>query len=112
MPYYNAEIRKSQSFFSGKNENGGESSFSEAEFRKQRLHQQKTAFFRFDIFFEAESGASGLFFSIPVPAVCFATGQACGAMAHFAASTGTEMKDLVLADIRRLLRAHGAIVPD
>ena len=58
------------------------------------------------------SAEPGAIAGLRVRAVCFATGQACGAMAHLAASTGAEMKDLPLAEIRRLLRARGAVVPD
>lgn len=57
----------------------------------------------------AEPGAGA---GLRIQAVCFATGQACGAMAHLAASSRREMKELPLSDIRDLLRKHGAIVPD
>ena len=58
------------------------------------------------------SAEEGAIAGLRVQAVCFATGQACGAMAHLAVSRGQEMKDLPLADIRQLLRTHGAIVPN
>jgi hypothetical protein len=44
-------------------------------------------------------------------ASCMAMGQAAGAMAALAASTGTEVEALPLESIRDLLRRHGAIVP-
>jgi len=56
--------------------------------------------------------APGAIAGLRVQAVCFATGQACGAMAHLAASSGVDMRDLPLEKIRELLRRHGAIVPE
>ena len=55
--------------------------------------------------------APGAIAGLRVQAVCFATGQACGAMAHLTASSGVEIRDLPLEKIRKLLRRHGAIVP-
>jgi hypothetical protein len=54
---------------------------------------------------EAQSG-------LRVQAPCMAMGQAAGAMAALSAQTGLDPADLPLADIRALLRRHGAIVPD
>ena len=58
------------------------------------------------------SAEPGAIAGLRIQAVCFATGQACGAMAHLAVSRGQEMKDLPLSEIRKLLEAHAAIVPD
>lgn len=46
-----------------------------------------------------------------VQAPCMAMGQAAGAAAALAAKQGTTPLDLPLADVHRLLREHGAIVP-
>ena len=46
-----------------------------------------------------------------VQATCMATGQAAGAMAALSAEQNCDAEALSLADIRRLLREHGAIVP-
>ncbi len=54
---------------------------------------------------EAQSG-------LRVQGPCMAMGQAAGAMAALGARTGLDPADLPLADIRALLREHGAIVPD
>lgn len=58
------------------------------------------------------SAEPGAIAGLRVQAVCFATGQACGGMAHLAVSRGQEMKELPLAEIGKLLEAHGAILPD
>jgi len=47
-----------------------------------------------------------------IQASCMAAGQAAGAMAALAAATGTEVAQLPMAEIRNLLAAHGAILPD
>lgn len=47
-----------------------------------------------------------------IQASCMATGQAAGAAAALAARRGCELRDVPLTDLRALLRAHGAIVPD
>ena len=47
-----------------------------------------------------------------VEAPAMALGQAAGAMAALTAQSGTEVESLPMADIRNLLRAHGAIVPE
>lgn len=47
-----------------------------------------------------------------VQAPCMAMGQAAGAAAALAAVSGTAPLEVPLGDIRELLRAHGAIVPD
>ena len=54
---------------------------------------------------EANSG-------LRVEAPCMAMGQAAGAMAALSARTGLDPEELPLADIRSLLREHGAIVPE
>jgi len=46
-----------------------------------------------------------------VEAPCMAMGQAAGAMAALSAQTNVDPEELSLADIRELLRTHGAIVP-
>ncbi len=46
-----------------------------------------------------------------VQASCMAMGQAAGAAAAMAAQAGTTPGQLALADLRQVLRAHGAIVP-
>lgn len=46
-----------------------------------------------------------------VQATCMAVGQAAGAMAALSVSTNIDLADLPLADIRSLLKEHGAIVP-
>ncbi len=46
-----------------------------------------------------------------VKAPCMAMGQAAGAAAALAAQRGTDPADLPIADLRALLRRHGAIVP-
>ena len=47
-----------------------------------------------------------------VEATCMATGQAAGAMGVLAADSGTDVEELPMRDIRRLLKEHGAIVPE
>jgi choline dehydrogenase-like flavoprotein len=46
-----------------------------------------------------------------VQASCMATGQAAGAMAALAATSGTEPAELAIEDVHEALRAHGAIIP-
>lgn len=46
-----------------------------------------------------------------VQASCMAMGQAAGAMAVLAASSGTEIQEVPITDIRNVLSASGAIVP-
>jgi glycine/D-amino acid oxidase-like deaminating enzyme len=46
-----------------------------------------------------------------VQAACMAMGQAAGAAAALAAKLGTTPAEVPLADLRRILRSHGAIVP-
>ncbi|MFA6961343.1 MAG: FAD-dependent oxidoreductase [Opitutaceae bacterium] len=46
-----------------------------------------------------------------VQASCMAMGQVAGAAASLAAGHGTELREAPVADIRRLLALHGAIVP-
>jgi hypothetical protein len=46
-----------------------------------------------------------------VEATCMATGQAAGAAAALATKAGVNVGQVPLADLRSLLRAHGAIVP-
>lgn len=46
-----------------------------------------------------------------VQATCMATGQAAGAMAALAAESGATPAALPMADIRALLKQHGAILP-
>lgn len=46
-----------------------------------------------------------------VQATCMATGQAAGAMAALAVQRGMSPERLAMADIRRLLKQHGAIIP-
>ena len=47
-----------------------------------------------------------------VEASCMAMGQATGAMAALSAGRGLDPEELDVSDIHRLLRTHGAIVPD
>jgi hypothetical protein len=47
-----------------------------------------------------------------VQATCMATGQAAGAAAALAAQRGLSVRDVPLEELRALLRAHGAVVPD
>jgi hypothetical protein len=47
-----------------------------------------------------------------VQAACMAMGQAAGAAAALAAANGTTPLDVPSAGLHRLLREHGAIVPD
>jgi len=49
--------------------------------------------------------------SYRVEASCMAMGQAAGAAAALAAKTDTEIENLPLAEIHKLLRKHNAIVP-
>lgn len=49
--------------------------------------------------------------ALRVEATCMATGQAAGAMAALSARTGVDPEELPMADVRALLREHGAIVP-
>ncbi len=49
--------------------------------------------------------------ALRVQATCMATGQAAGAMAALSARQGVDPEELPLADVRRLLREHAAIVP-
>lgn len=49
--------------------------------------------------------------ALRVQATCMATGQAAGAMAALSARTRVDPEELPIADVRRLLREHGAIVP-
>jgi hypothetical protein len=49
--------------------------------------------------------------ALRVESPCMAMGQAAGAMAALSASTGVDPEALPMADIRALLRQHGAIVP-
>ena len=46
-----------------------------------------------------------------VQASCMAMGQAAGAMAALSARTGHDPADLPMADIYKLLRQHGAVIP-
>ena len=46
-----------------------------------------------------------------VEAPCMATGQAAGAIAALSARTGVDPEELPIAEVRDLLRQHGAIVP-
>ncbi len=46
-----------------------------------------------------------------VQASCMGMGQAAGVAASLAAKSGTTPLELPLADIHKLLREHGAIVP-
>ena len=50
--------------------------------------------------------------ALRVQAVCMATGQAAGAMAALSAKSGADPLRLELAEIRALLKRHGAIVPE
>jgi hypothetical protein len=50
--------------------------------------------------------------ALRVQATCMATGQAAGALAALAARSGTDPADVPLAELHRLLTAHGGIVPD
>jgi len=50
--------------------------------------------------------------ALRVQASCMAMGQAAGAMAALAASTGLEVSRLPLAQVCALLRQHGAITPE
>lgn len=50
--------------------------------------------------------------ALRVQAVCMATGQAAGAAAALAAQRGTEVAAVPMPEIRRLLKAHRAIVPE
>lgn len=49
--------------------------------------------------------------AIRVESPCMAMGQAAGAMAALSAKTGVDPEALPMADIRALLKQHGAIVP-
>lgn len=49
--------------------------------------------------------------AIRVECPCMAMGQAAGAMAVLSARTGVDPEALPLADIKALLREHGAVVP-
>lgn len=49
--------------------------------------------------------------ALRVMATCMATGQAAGALAALGASAGADPRDVPREDLRRLLTAHGAIVP-
>lgn len=50
--------------------------------------------------------------ALRVQATCMATGQAAGAMAALSADSGAAASELDMADIKDLLREHGAIVPE
>ena len=50
--------------------------------------------------------------ALRVQATSMATGQAAGAMAALAAATHADVGSVPMADIRDLLRQHGAIVPE
>ena len=47
-----------------------------------------------------------------VQSTCMATGQAAGAAAALAVKRGVDVADVSLADLRALLKEHGAIVPE
>lgn len=49
--------------------------------------------------------------ALRVQASCMAMGQAAGALAAVAVSTGADLTGVNIAPVRALLRAHGAIVP-
>ena len=50
--------------------------------------------------------------ALRVQAVCMATGQAAGALAALSAKSGAPLREVPLAEVRALLKAHGAIVPE
>ncbi len=50
--------------------------------------------------------------ALRVQGTCMATGQAAGALAALAAKSGRAPEELPLAEVRKLLRDNGAIVPD
>ena len=50
--------------------------------------------------------------ALRVEAVCMATGQAAGALAVLAVRNGTDVAEVRMADVRALLKKHGAIVPE
>jgi hypothetical protein len=50
--------------------------------------------------------------ALRVQATCMATGQAAGAAAALAAQRGVTPGQLPIAEVKALLTAHGAIVPD
>ena len=50
--------------------------------------------------------------ALRVQATCMATGQAAGAMAALSARTGIDPEFLDMAEIRKMLRQHGAIIPN
>ena len=50
--------------------------------------------------------------ALRVQATCMATGQAAGAAAALAAQRGASPAHVPIADLKALLTAHGAIVPD
>lgn len=49
--------------------------------------------------------------ALRVQATCMATGQAAGALAALAAAMPADPRSVPLSDLRRLLQAHGALVP-
>ena len=49
--------------------------------------------------------------ALRVEAACMATGQAAGALAALAATTGTETSAVPMEELKNLLEKHGAIVP-
>lgn len=50
--------------------------------------------------------------ALRVQATCMATGQAAGALAALAAKGGEEPQEVLMEDLRALLKRNGAIVPD
>jgi len=50
--------------------------------------------------------------ALRVQATCMATGQAAGALAALAAKSGRRPGELPIEEVRRVLRANGAIVPN
>ncbi len=50
--------------------------------------------------------------ALRVECPCMAMGQAAGVMAALSAKTGVDPEELPMPDICRLLREHGAVVPD
>jgi len=50
--------------------------------------------------------------ALRIQATCMATGQAAGAMAAMSARSGVDVGSLDIAEVRALLREHGAITPE